>query len=54
MGLLDIDGIKAVKLSDAGLHQEWLGKFNFGLYPHSTSLHEVGIEFVFIGAPADT
>jgi hypothetical protein len=31
MGLLDIDGIKAVKLSDAGLHQEWLDEFNFGL-----------------------
>jgi hypothetical protein len=47
MGLLAIDGIKAVKLSGTGLHQEWLDELNFGLYPYSSSLHEADIEFVF-------
>jgi len=37
VGLLDIDGIKTVKLTVAGLHQEWLDEFHFGLYRYRYS-----------------
>ena len=37
MGLLDIDGIKAVKLTVAGIHQTRMDEFSFGLYRYRYS-----------------